>query len=157
VILSPSSFFAADSNCYPVFYVGSGSYSITEQGLGVAASLGSNTSWKLRFFLPSKLPSGTLKLRLVALSKALTVSAKINPQCEVVAMGSNPGSTALVSQVTSTLTWASGDNDKYKELKITLTGITPVINSVLVMDLFFLTSGWTLAQASCWVPFLIWE
>lgn len=156
-MIFPSSFFPVNSDCYPMIYTGGGAYSKHEQGLGVAASISGNATWRLRFPLPPVFPTGTAKLRLLALSSAQTGTAKINPQWVAVSAGTSPSGASLSSEGTSDLTWASGDNDKYKELKITLDATTLAVNQVIVMDLIFITSGWTLAQVSCWLPFVIWE
>jgi hypothetical protein len=156
-MISPSSFFPVNSDTFPMIYVGGGANSKHEQGLGVAASIGSNATWRLRFTLPPVFPGGTLKLRLLALSSAQAGTAKVNPQWVAISAGTSPSGASLFSEGTSDLTWASGDNDKYKELKITLDATSYAVNQVIVMDLIFVTSGWTLAQISCWMPYLIWE
>jgi hypothetical protein len=74
-----------------------------------------------------------------------------------VAVEEDPSSATLNAEGTSTLTWAAGDNDQYRELKITLDADTPVAAEVIVMDLVFETTSWTLAQVSTWPASLIGE
>ena len=47
---------------------GGGANSKHDEGLGVEASLGANATWRLRFQMPHTLPTGTGKLRLLALA-----------------------------------------------------------------------------------------
>jgi hypothetical protein len=139
-----------------MIYIGGGANSKHEMGLGVAASLGGNATWRLRFALPPVFPAGTATLKLLALSSAQTGRAKVNPQWVAVAVGESPSGATLVSEDTWDLDWGSGDNDKYKQLLIELNASTYAVNKVVVMDLIFVSSGWTLAQVSCWKPFLVW-
>ena len=139
-------------------HVGAGANSKQDYGLGVQASVGADSIWRLRFNLPpTALPTGTGKLRLLALANATANSAKVNPKWASVAVGEDPSAATLQAEGTSTLTWAAGDNDKYKELKITLDADTMVAGEIVVMDLTFETSSWTLAVVSTWIPSIIWE
>ena len=144
---------------FPYVYIGAGANSKHEEGLGIEASLGADSIWRLRAELPPSLPSGTCKLRLIALANATSGSAKVNPKWASVAVtvGEDPSSATLQAEGTQTLTWAAGGADKYTELKVTLDADTPVAGEIIVMDLTFETSGWTLAQISCWKPSIIWE
>jgi len=144
-------------NTFPRFHSG-GTNSRRIEGLGVLASIGSDSVWHLVFAMPpSALPSGTCKLRLLALANATSGSAKVNPKWASVAAGENPDTATLNAEGTSTLTWAAGDNDDFKELKITLDADTPVAGELIVMDLTFETASWTLAVDSSWLPSVIWE
>lgn len=156
-ILPHSAFPVTSGNVFPNFHVGGGANSKQDLGLGVAASIGSDSIWRLRFLMPPSIPNGTAKLRLLALANATSGNAKVNPKCANVAAGSSPSGASLTAEGTNTLTWAAGDNDKYKELKITLTGAVPASGQVLVVDLTFEASGWTLAQVSTWIASIIWE
>lgn len=138
-------------------HVGAGSNSKHDEGLGVEASLGADATWRLRFQLPPVLPSGTGKLRLIALANATSGNAKVNPKWVSVAMEEDPSSATLNAEGTSTLAWSTGDNDQYKELKVTLDADTLVAGEIVVMDLVFETSSWTLAQISTWIASIIWE
>jgi hypothetical protein len=157
-ILPHSAYPVTAGNVFPNIHVGGGANSKHDAGLGVDASIASDSIWRLRFLMPpTGLPSGTCKLRLLALANATSGSAKVNPKCADVAAGSSPSGATLTAEGTNTLTWAAGDNDKYKELKITLSGTVPIAGDMLVVDLTFETSGWTLAAVSTWIASIIWE
>lgn len=157
-IFAHSAYPATAGRTFPNFYVGGGSNSKHDEGLGVEASVGADATWRLRFLMPpSALPSGTGKLRLLALANATSGSAKVNPKWANVAAGASPSGATLNAEGTNTLTWAAGDNDKYKELKISLVADTLTAGNMVVMDLVFETTSWTLAQISTWIVSIIWE
>lgn len=157
--LLPTSVFPVTSgNCFPNFHVGAGANSKHDEGLGVAASIGADSIWRLRFQMPpTTLPTGTGKLRLLMLANATSGSAKINPKWVSVAVGEDPSSATLIAETVQTVTWAAGNNDDYMELKVTLDADTLVASEVVVMDLVFETSGYTLAQVLTVQPSIIWE
>jgi len=148
---------ATEGNTFPWFYEGDGGVSPHELGLGIKASIGDDSIWELRFAMPPVLPTGTCKLRMFCMADAVAGAAKINPKWKSTAMGEDPTIGALHAEGTSTVTWGAGDDDDYKELKITLDADTVVANEVIVMDLVFETAGWTLAELSTYVVFVIWE
>lgn len=139
-------------------HIGAGANSKQEEGLGVEASLGADSIWRLRFSMPpTSLPTGTGKLRLLALANATSGDAKVNPKWASVAVEEDPSSATLNAEGTSTVTWGASDNDQYKELKVTLDADTLVVSEEVVMDLTFETTSWTLAQISTWIPSIVWE
>lgn len=146
----------ASGRLFPNYHQGA-TNSRSDEGVGVEASLGADSTAELRFQLPPALPSGTGKLRLIALANATTGSAKLNPQWASVAMEESPDTVTLNAEGTQTLTWGAGDNDQYKELKVNLDADTLVAGEVVVMNLIFETTSWTLAQVSTWQPSIIWE
>ena len=157
-VFPSSSFPVTAGNVFPSFHVGAGANSKQDFGLGVAASIAADSTWRLRFLMPqSTLPTGMCKLRLLALANATTGNAKVNPKWVSVAAGADPSSATLVAEGTSSLTWAAGNNDDYMELKITLDADIPVAGEMIVMDLVFETTLWTLAQVSTWLASVIWE
>jgi hypothetical protein len=156
-IFPHSAYPATPGRVFPNFHVGAGANSKRDEGLGVEASLGADATWELRFQMPPVLPTGTCKLRLLALANATSNSAKVNPKWVSVAIEESPSGATPVAEGTQTLTWASGDNDQYKELKVTLDADTPVANEEIVMNLVFETSSWTLAVVSTWIASVIWE
>lgn len=155
--LFPHSAFPVSSRVFPNFHVGAGANSKHDEGLGVEASLGADAIWRLRFQMPPTLPTGTGKLRLLALANATVNAAKVNPKWASVAVEESPSGAALNAEGTGTITWAAGDNDQYKELKVPLDADTLVAGEEVVMDLTFETAGWTLAQVSTWIASIIWE
>jgi len=142
---------------FPNFHVGAGANSKHEEGMGVEASVGADSVWRLRFQMPPTLPSGTGKLRLLALANATSGNAKVNPKWVSVAAEENPSSATPVAETVQTVTWGAGDNDQYKELKVTLDADTLVAGEIVVMDLVFETASWTLAAVSTWIASIIWE
>lgn len=143
-------------SCFPNIYVGGGANSKHEEGMGVAALIAADATWRLRFHFPPTIPTGTAKIRLLALANATSGVAKCTVQNAVVAAEDSPSGATLTSETQASITWGAGDNDQYKEAKVTLT-TTPAGNSVLVCDLVFNTTNWTLAQVSTWIATLIWE
>jgi hypothetical protein len=159
--IAPHSRFPATAGAvFAYVYVSAGANSKHEEGLGVAASIAADATWRLRFQLPPAIPTGTFKLLLRAQANATSGSAKVNPKYAFVAAGADPGGATLNAQGTQTVTWAAGDNDKYKDAKITLNAITAPTtgdeNKAVVLDLVFETASWTLAHVSSWHAFLIW-
>ena len=158
-LISPySSYPVSASRTFPNLHIGKGANSKHEQGLGVGASISSNSIWRLRFLMPPVIPSETMKLRLLALADAQTGSAQVNPAWQKASPEDDPSSITLVSEGTNAVAWTTGDDDVYKELKITLDAATaPSANDVIVMDLQFVSAGFTLAAVSTWIPSIIWE
>lgn len=142
---------------YPNIHSGAGANSKYDEGWGVEASLSIDSPLRLRFAMPPVLPTGTCKLRLLALANATTGNAKVNPKWVSVAAEEDPSSATPVAEGTQTVSWGAGDNDQYKELKVTLDADTVVASEVIVMDILFETSSWTLAAISTWIPMIIWE
>lgn len=142
---------------FPNFHVGAGANSKHDEGLGVEASLGADATWRLRFQMPPVLPTGTGKLRLLALANATSGAAKVNPKWASVAVEEDPSGATLNAEGTTTVTWSTGDNDQYKEAKINLDADTLVAGEIVVLDLVFETTSWTLAQVSTWLVSVIWE
>ena len=124
-------------------------------GLGVQASVGADSIWRLKFAMPGSIPTGTCKLRLLAAATATSNAAKVNAKWAMVAPDENFPS--VIAEGTSTATWAAGDDVQLKELKITLDADTPVANEIMLMDLTFETASWTLAVTSTWIAMVIWE
>ena len=156
-IFPHSAFPVTAGRVFPNFHVGAGANSKQDEGLGVEASVGADSTWRLRFQMPPSLPTGTGKLRLLALANATSGVAKVNPKWVSVAVEENPSSAILVAETTQTVTWGAGDNDQYKELKVNLDADTLVTSEEVVMDLVFETTSWTLAQISTWIASIIWE
>ncbi len=156
-IIPHSAFPVTAGRVFPNFHVGAGANSKHDEGLGVEASVGADSTWRLRFQVPPSLPTGTGKLRLLALANATSGVAKVNPKWVSVAVEEDPSGATLNAEGTSTVTWGAGDNDQYKELKVTLDADTLVASEEVVMDLVFETTSWTLAQVSTWIASIIWE
>jgi hypothetical protein len=156
-IFPHSAFPATAGRVFPNFHIGAGSNSKHDEGLGVEASVGADSTWRLRFQMPPTLPSGTGKVMLRAQANATSGNAKVNPKWVSVANGEDPSSATLNAEGVQTITWSAGDADDYKETKVDLNADTLVGGEVVVMDLVFETSSWTLAQVSTWQVFILWE
>jgi hypothetical protein len=157
--LVPYSIFPVTADrIFSYIYVGAGSGPKQENLLGVEASLGGDSIWRLFFQMPVIVPSGTLKLLLSSRANATTGVAKVNPKWKAYGASVDPSGLTVVAEGASTVTWASGDNDKMLQTKIVLDATTlPVGGDNLVIDLTFETSGFTLAQISAWWASLIYE
>jgi hypothetical protein len=153
-IFPHSSYPATSSRAFPNFAT---SGSMANEGLGVEASVGADTTWRLAFKMPPTLPTGTCKLHLRALANASTGAAKVNPKWGSVAAEESPVAVTRTAEGVGTVTWGAGDEWQYKELKVTLDADTPTGNETIEMDLVFETSSWTLAQVSTWEASVIFE
>ncbi len=158
IILHPVSMVPVTSGrVFPNIYVGGGSGSKHDFGLGFQASLGADSIWRLRYIVPPALPSGTGKFTAWCLASATSGNAKLNVKWASVALTEDPSSATLQAEGVSTLTWAAGEADKYKELLVTLDADTLVASEMVVMDLTGETSGWTLAATlTLAAPRIIW-
>lgn len=156
-ILPHSAFPVTTDRVFPNIHVGAGANSKQEEGLGVEASVGADSIWRLRFKTPEVLPAGTATLEALALANATAGVARINVQWASVADEEDPSSAVLNAEGVVSVTWGAGDNDQYKRLSVVLDADTVVAGEMIVMDLTFETASWTLAQISTWFPFVIWE
>lgn len=144
-------------NAFPNFYAGAGGNAApTDYGLGVAASLGADVIWQLRFPMPPTIPTGTLKLRILQLANATSGTAKFTVSDTNVAAGASPSAATLTAETQSSVTWGAGDADKYKETKVQLT-VVPTGNDTLVVALTFNHTSWTLAVPLTLIATIIWE
>lgn len=149
-------FGAASGNAYPAYYTpatntnGAGYI----EGVGIIASLGSDAPVTLQFVLPESIPSGTLKLVVNAWADATSGVAKLTVSDGQTAAGSNIGATTLSSETQLSQTWATADI--IVQNKITLT-TSPTANEILTVLATFNHTSWTLAVASVWQMYLVWE
>lgn len=156
----PHSAFPVDAGkVFPNFHVGAGANSKHDEGLGLAnaTDITADVTWRLRFQMPPTLPTGTGKLRLLALANAVTGVVKPNVKWASVAVEEDPSSATLSAEGVGTITWGAGDADQYKELKVILDADTLVASEEVVMDLVFENLSMTLAVVSTYIPSIIWE
>jgi hypothetical protein len=154
----PSSVYLGDAsgNLFPNFYIpatntnGAGAF----EGIGVVASLAADAPAILQFNLPESIPTGTCKLRCLAMANATSGAAKLTISDGQTAAGSNIGATTLTAETQVSQTWATADI--LVENKVTLT-TSPTANEILTIEATFNTSGWTLAAVSTWQFSLVWE
>ncbi len=159
MIVMPSSIYlgGAGGRLFPNVYIpntntnGAGAI----EGVGVAASIGSDSAAVIQFNLPPVLPStGTLKLRCLAMANATSGVAKLTIKDKNVAAGNSLGTSTLNTETQLSQTWATADI--LVENKITLTS-TPAGNDVFTVLATFNSTSWTLAAVSTWQFSLIWE
>jgi len=160
--LLPSSIYlgGASGNLSSTFYTsgaGTTTANSTIEGIGVVASLGADASAVMQFNLPEVLPSGTLKLRVLAWANATTGNAKLDIIDGITAAGSNIANSTFTTEAGSpTITQGWTTADIIVENKVTLT-TAAVANSIYTVVATYRTASWTLAVASVWQYSLIWE
>lgn len=157
--IGPSSVYlgGASGNLFPNFYIGAGANaSPADEGIGVVASLGADAVAQLRFPMPSSIPTGTLKLMVRMLANATSGTVKFTVSDNSCGTGVSPSGLSLTAETQSSATWAAGDNDKYKDVKVTLT-TSPAANDSLVVAITFNTTNWTLAQILTCLVWVLWE
>ncbi len=160
--IRPSSIFHTDTTGRTTtgYYAGGGgNISPNEEGINVKAALDADAVVQLRFPIPSAIPSGTLKLRILALANSATNAAKVLVSDATVAAGASPSAASLTNENSNTpytITWAAGGADKYNESKNALSA-SPAANDMLVVALTFKTSGWTLAVVGTFIVTILWE
>jgi hypothetical protein len=127
------------------------------EGIAVVASLGADAPAVLQFNIPptGAIPTGTLKLRVLAWANATSGVAKLTVSDASTSPASNIGTTTLTAETQLSQTWATADI--IVENKITLTSTAPTAGQILTCLCTFNTTGWTLAQQSVWQFSLIWE
>lgn len=157
--LLPSSvyFGGGAGNVYPAYYIPNTNTNTAGalEGVGVVASLGSDAPVVLQFNMPESIPTGTLKLRMLAMANDASHVAKLTVKDASTSAGSNIGATTLTSESQTTVTWSAAD--ALTETKLTLTATAPSANQITTVLVTFNTTGWTLAVASVWQFSLVWE
>ncbi len=158
----PSSIYlgGASGSLSPTFYIPATNTNLggAIEGIGVVASLTSSTApynAVMQFNMPENIPTGTLKLRSLAMANATSGTAKYTIADGVTTAGSNIGITSLTTETQNSVTWSSAD--VLMETKTTLTA-APAANQVLTCIASFNSSGgFTLAAASVWQFSAVWE
>lgn len=154
----PSSVYlgGASGNLSPTFYVPATNTNAAGEleGVGVVASLASDAAAILQFNMPETIPTGTLKLRCLAMANATAGVAKMTASDGVTSPGSNIGATTLTADTQISQTWATAD--VLVENKVTLAS-APTANQILTVKITFNATGWTLAAVSVWQFSVVWE
>lgn len=156
-ILPSSVYFGgASGNAFPANYVPATNTNNAGaiEGVGVVASLGADAPVVLQFNMPESIPTGTMKLRCLAMANATSGVAKLTVKDKNVAAGASLGTSTLNSETQLSQTWATADI--LVENKITLTS-TPAANDILTVLATFNTASWTLAAQSVWQFSIVWE
>lgn len=157
--LLPSSVYlgGASGNLSPQFYIPATNTNTAGalEGIAVVASLGADAPAVLQFNMPESIPSGTLKLRILAMANATSGVAKLTVSDASTSAGSNIGATTLTSETQLSQTWATADI--LVENKVTLTATAPTANQITTILATFNHTSWTLAATSVWQFSLVWE
>ncbi len=123
----------------------------------VEASLGANADVWL-YFICQSAASSTLKLELIGVADATTGVARVNVSWAAATMPENFDSLSLTAEGAQSITWAAGEDEEFKSTKITLDAATaPAAGQMLVVQVRFETSSWTLSDKSYWSAHLIDE
>lgn len=145
-------------NCF--FWAMSESSGSQWMGLGVAASIAADSTWRGAFILPQVLPSGTPKLRLFLRANAASGSVKVNPKWTFVSDGENFGtpSPTPAAEGTTTVTWATGDEYDLKvvDIPLDINDWTGAEGLVVKMNLVFEAAGWSMLTPVWCKPVLVW-
>lgn len=128
---------------------------VMPQGLGYAASLSGDSTWRLFYWTPQVLPSGTATLLLTGQANATTGVAKLNPKWHSYAANEVPATADLTAEGVQTMTFATTAY-RLTQISVTLDADTVVAGELIMMDLVGETSGWTLAANLSILPQIIW-
>lgn len=141
---------------YPGYHIGS-TNSRLWWGIRADASLGSDAVLQLDFEAPQSLPSGTAKLRVLAIADATSGNAVINPAWASLAVGEDYDTISLTAEGNTTITWSTGDDEELLESIITLDADTVVADEIIRMHITFVSGSWTLAVVGTFRFSIIWE
>jgi hypothetical protein len=156
--------YGSSGELFPIYYQGpDGNAAPNEWGHGtLSGGPSADRTLGLRFHMPPILPSGTMKLRILALAPATSGAAKLtvsdgaaSPAASPGA-GGNPSGITLTAESQTTITWAAAEDDRYKEAKVVLSTM-PSGGDVLVVAVVFNNSGWTVSGTNLFVFTVIWE
>jgi hypothetical protein len=169
----PSSIYvgATAGNITPSFYVPNTNTVANQgviEGVQVALSLtytANATQVVMQFNMPESLPTGTMKLRVLAMANATSGTANWVVQDGVTSPAASIGTTSLTVEASQSITWAGGGADILQESKQTLTA-SPSANQILTVIVNHAAQNTasavaaannTLAQISVWQYSIVWE
>jgi hypothetical protein len=152
----------ANGNLSPTFYYPATNTVANQgviEGIGVVASLGAIASAQLQFNMPEAIPTGTLKLRLLAMANATSGIAYWQIQDGATSAGNSIGTASLNTESNQSTTWTTAD--VLVETKQNLT-VSPSTNQIVTVIINFAQQSgslqaFTLAQQSVWQASLVWE
>ena len=165
--LLPSSVYLgqASGNLSPQFYIGTvatGSNAVANfsalEGVAVVGSLASGTNYAvLQFNMPETIPTGIMKIRVLAMASATSGAATFAVHDAVTSAGAAIGASNFTIEATQTVTWAAGNTDQLLETKQALTP-TPLANQILTCAVYFAPSvSFTVTAQSVWQFSIVWE
>jgi hypothetical protein len=129
------------------------------EGISAIASLTTAAAAQavLQFNLPEVIPTGTMKLRTLAMASATAGAATWAVHDAVTAAGAAIGASNFTTEATQTITWAAGNTDQLLENKQNLTA-TPTANSIITCVIVFApAANFTLLVQSVWQFSIVWE
>jgi len=159
--LLPSSVYlgGASGNLSPTFFIPTTNTNTAgaTEGIGLIGSLGANAPAVLQFNMPESIPTGTLKLRMLAMSTSVVGSqiVKLTVSDASTSPAASIGATTLTGESQSTVTFTAADI--LIETKLTLTATAPTANQITTILVTFNNTGTTLVAASVWQFSLVWE
>jgi hypothetical protein len=127
------------------------------RGMAVKASLDADAIWRISFQLPPFIPAGTCKLVLRGNAPATSGVAKVTPSWAKVGDGVDISGVSLSAETQQSYTWSVSNSNLTNKVALTSPPAVGDENKMILMDLTFNTTSWTLAQISVWTAFLIWE
>jgi hypothetical protein len=127
------------------------------RGMAVKASLDADAIWRISFQLPPFIPAGTCKLVLRGNAPATSGVAKVTPSWAKVGDGVDISGVSLSAETQQSYTWSVSNSNLTNKVTLTSPPAAGDENKMILMDLTFNTTSWTLAQISVWTAFLIWE
>jgi hypothetical protein len=123
------------------------------EGIGVVGSLASASNAILQFNMPESIPTGTMKLRLLAMAPASSGAAFWTTSDGATSALANIANTTLSAEAAQSITWAS---EVIQENKQALSAsVTP--NQILTVQIAFGTTTFTLTAVSVWQASIVWE
>ena len=123
------------------------------EGIGAIASLATTAPAVLQFNMPGAIPTGQLKLRLLAFANATSGAAFWQVQDGATSPAANIANATFTTEAAQSITWAA---NVMQELKQNLTTV-PTANQILTVVITFGTTTFTLATTSIWQASVIWE
>ena len=162
--LLPSSIYlgGASGNLSSTFYSpGGAATTVTNQGvfegIGVVGSLASVSNAILQFNMPEVIPTGMLKLRLLAMTNSTTGTAFWTTYDGATSVGSSVQATTLNTEVAQSINFATlGVQDLLNENKQNLTTL-PTANQILTVVVSFATTTFTVTGTTVWQASIVWE
>ena len=158
--LYPSSItFVTSNKVGPGVHVGNAATGLRRtRGIQVIASLDADADVEMTFEMPSSLPSGTPKLRLLGRRVTIGTSGVITIKVDwaSVAVGEDPSLMAYLSESPIGITFPSSASEPFVEQKVSLIADTVTANEIICMRLRFL-AGSTVAAVTTWEPSHVWE
>jgi hypothetical protein len=162
--LLPSSIYlgGASGNLSSTFYSpGGAATTITNQGsfegIGVVGSLASQSNAILQFNMPETIPTGVLKLRLLAMTNSTTGTAFWTTYDGATSVASSIQATTLTAEAAQSINFATlGVQDVLNENKQAL-ATSPTSNQILTVVIAFATTTFTVTNTTVWQASIVWE